>query len=83
MNRGPGGHLGLSQGQQVSPPSLPGAQRAARRCAQSPLLNPSQAWRRISAAPGKGVAEVDNRYLEVMENLAYRGHALSLIHKIW
>ncbi|MBF0638827.1 hypothetical protein [Pseudomonas protegens] len=72
MNRGPGGHLGLSQGQQVSPPSLPGAQRAARRCAQSPLLN-----------PGKGVAKVDNRYLEVMESLAYRGHALSLIHKIW
>jgi hypothetical protein len=29
------------------------------------------------------VAEVDNRYLEVMETLAYRGHALSLIHKIW
>lgn len=48
-----------------------------------PQLNPSQAGRRISAAPGKGVAEVDNRYLEIMESLAYRGHALSLIHKIW
>ena len=29
------------------------------------------------------MAEVDNRYLEVMESLAYRGQALSLIHKIW
>ena len=29
------------------------------------------------------MSEVGNRYLEVMENLAYRGHALSLIHKIW
>lgn len=30
---------------------------------------------------GLGQAEVDNRYLGVMETLAYRGHALSLIYQ--